>query len=150
MRRRVFRDPNAKATLEAIVHPEVHRLRDEAVQAAKAHGARLVISDIPLLFEVGLEHAFDGVILVDAPESVRLERLVRDRGLPPAEAQAMIDAQWPSVGKRAKATWVIDNDGPRAQLPARVAALWQALEVRAARASGDPLPDDAAAADTSP
>jgi dephospho-CoA kinase len=92
----------------------------------------VVISDIPLLFEVGLEHAFDGVIFVDAAESTRLARLVRDRGLSVDEAQAMIDAQWPAERKRAGATWIVDNDGPRDLLPARVAELWTTIEARAA------------------
>ncbi|MCE2899806.1 MAG: dephospho-CoA kinase [Gemmatimonas sp.] len=150
LRRRVFGDPAARATLEAIVHPEVRHLRDAAERAARGRGDRVVVSDIPLLFEAGLADRFEGVILVDAPEAVRLERLMRDRGLSRSDAQAMIDAQWPATRKRSLATWVIDNDGPRAQLPARVADLWQALEARAAHTTRPPLPDDATAADTSP
>ena len=59
------------------MHPAVGRLRDAQLAEAKRRGDAVVISDIPLLFEVGLEHAFDGVILVDAPEPVRLARLQR-------------------------------------------------------------------------
>jgi len=133
LRRRVFTDPVARDALNAIVHPTVGRLREARVAEARARGDAVVISDIPLLFEVGLEHAFEGVILVDAPAAVRLSRIVSDRGLAPAEAQAMIDAQWPSERKRADATWVIDNHGSRAQLEADVAALWQTLMGRLAR-----------------
>jgi dephospho-CoA kinase len=128
LRRRVFRDATAREALNAIVHPAVARLRDVRVREAEEAGARVIVSEIPLLFEVGLEHAFDGVVLVDAPPAVRRDRLVRDRGLSVDEAQAMIDAQWPADRKRAGATWVIDNDGPPAQLPERVAALWTALQ----------------------
>lgn len=138
LRARVFRDPAARDALNAIVHPAVRRLRDEAVAAARARGDRIVISDIPLLFEVGLEHAFDGVILVDAPESIRLERLVRDRGLSTADAQAMIDAQWPAERKRARATWVIENDGPREAIVPRVAAVWAEIEARADHRPANP------------
>jgi len=127
LRQRVFRDVQAREALNAIVHPAVKRLRDAEVEAALARGDRLIISDVPLLFEVGLDHAFDGIILVDAPLAVRRERLIRDRGLSPADADAMIAAQWPSERKRAGATWVIDNDGSREQLHARVAALWDTL-----------------------
>jgi dephospho-CoA kinase len=135
LRRRVFQDPVAREALNAIVHPAVRRLRDAHVAAARQRGDAVVISDIPLLFEVGLEHAFDGVILVDAPEPERLARLQRDRGLPRAEAQAMIDAQWPSARKRSGATWIIDNDGPKEQLPARVAELWQTIQALPLRGS---------------
>lgn len=135
VRRRVFRDPVARDALNAIVHPAVGRLRDQQLEEARRRGDAVVISDIPLLFEVGLEHAFDGVILVDAPEAVRLARLQRDRGLARDEAQAMIDAQWPSARKRAGATWIIDNDGPREQLEGRVAELWQTIQALPLRGS---------------
>ena len=141
LRRRVFQDPVARDALNAIVHPAVSRLRDAQLSAARQRGDAVVISDIPLLFEVGLEHAFDGVILVDAPEAERLARLQRDRGLAREEAQAMIDAQWPSARKRPGATWIIDNAGPREQLPERVAALWQTIQA---------LPLRGSSADTSP
>jgi dephospho-CoA kinase len=127
LRRLVFRDPEARAALNAIVHPAVSRLRDARFAEANRRGDAIVISDIPLLFEVGLEHAFDGVILVDAPVAVRRARLLRDRGLSGADADAMIAAQWTSDRKRAGATWVIDNDGSVAQLHERVAELWRTL-----------------------
>jgi dephospho-CoA kinase len=123
LREQVFADPAARDALNAIVHPDVRRRRDVAVQAALARGDQVIISDIPLLFEVGLEQQFDGVILVDAAPAVRLARLVRDRGLSAEEAQRMIDAQWPSERKRAGASWIIDNDGPREALAAQVAAV---------------------------
>lgn len=128
LRKRVFSDPLEREVLNAIVHPAVGRLRDARLAESRARHDKVVISDIPLLFEVGLEHAFDGVILVDAPPSLRLARLVRDRNLSAAEAQAMIDAQWPSERKRAGSTWVIDNDGSREQLAVRVADLWHAIQ----------------------
>jgi dephospho-CoA kinase len=136
LRQRVFRDPVAREALNAIVHPAVRQLRDAAVASASARGERIVISDIPLLFEVGLEHAFDGVILVDAPEAVRLARLVHDRGLTEADAQAMIDAQWSAVRKRAGATWIVENDGTREALRERVDAVWAEIEKRATTQAG--------------
>jgi len=127
LREKVFADPAERAALNAIVHPEVGRLRAARLGEADARGARIVVSDIPLLFEVGLEDAFDGIILVDAPAGTRLDRLVRTRGLSPDAARAMMDAQWPSEKKRAVATWVIDNDGSPEQLAAHVAGLWKTV-----------------------
>lgn len=126
----VFRDPSAKARLEAIVHPEVRRLRDAEYRAAEQRGEALVVADIPLLFEVGLEDEFDVIVLVDAPEAVRRERLVRDRGLDADEAQRMIQAQMPSHAKRARADVVIENTGTLAELEARAAEVWRELEAR--------------------
>ena len=131
LRQRVFNDPEARERLNAIVHPEVGRLRDAAFAAAVARGDRMVISDIPLLFEVGLEALFDAIVLVDAPPAIRRERLITDRQLSPAEADAMIAAQWPSEQKRDRATWVIDNGGSRAQLQARVFEVWHQLLLQA-------------------
>jgi dephospho-CoA kinase len=148
LRRRVFGDAAARDVLNGIVHPIVARLREAAVREARARGDALVISDIPLLFEVGLERAFDGVVLVDAPEAVRRARMVRDRGLSVEEADAMIAAQWPSARKRAGATWILENGGTRGQLARQVEALWPVL--LAADGAATPLPHGASAADTSP
>lgn len=123
----VFADAAKRDRLNAIVHPRVRALRDDRLAEAVARGDSIVISDIPLLFEVGLEAEFDGVIVVDAPVAVRLARLMANRALSETDASAMIEAQWPAERKRAGATWVIDNDGSREQLAARVAALWPLL-----------------------
>ena len=123
LRRTVFGDAGERRALDAIVHPEVARLRDAAVEAERARGASLVVCDIPLLFEVGLEDQVDRIVLVDAPAAVRRERLVRDRGLTTAEADAMIAAQMPADRKRAAAHHLIENLGTRETLHARVDAL---------------------------
>ncbi|MHB1311591.1 MAG: dephospho-CoA kinase [Gemmatimonadaceae bacterium] len=127
LRRIVFADPGQRAALDAMVHPAVGRLREAAVAAARARGDQLVICDIPLLFEAGLEGTVDAVVLVDAPRALRQARLVRDRVLSPAEAEAMIDAQWPSERKRGRARWVIDNAGTTAELESRARAVFDAL-----------------------
>ncbi|MBX7118320.1 MAG: dephospho-CoA kinase [Gemmatimonadaceae bacterium] len=132
LRRIVFADPAERRSLDAIVHPEVARRRDAAVAALAAGGAPLVVCDIPLLFEAGLEGTVDRIVLVDAPRAVRHARLVRDRGLTPAEADAMIEAQWPAEQKRARAQHVIENAGTRAALDAAVDALLVTLRAAAA------------------
>lgn len=131
LRRIVFRDSDERARLEQIVHPEVKRLRAEELAAAEAGGAPIVVADIPLLFEVGMEREFDLVVLVDAPEEVRLDRLVKDRGLERGEARRMIEAQMPSTRKRAHAHVVIDNIDTVAELEARAREVWSELRRRA-------------------
>jgi dephospho-CoA kinase len=130
----VFQDPGARKRLEAIVHPRVGELRDEAFARAAERGERLVVADIPLLFEAGLEGDFDVVVLVDAPEPLRLRRLVQDRGLGIDEARRMIDAQMPSGEKRERADIVIENDRSREALDARARAVWAELGRRVASA----------------
>ena len=96
LRHKVFGNEDELEALNAIVHPEVARLRDERVAEARERGDRIVLCDIPLLFEKKLTEDFDLLILVDAPRPMRLERLVRDRGLEEADAMHMIAAQMPA------------------------------------------------------
>lgn len=131
LRRIVMADAGARAALERIVHPAVHARRAELAAEAQARGDRVVVSDIPLLFESGYPEAFDAIVLVDAPEPVRLRRLVEQRGLTEAEAWEMIRAQLPAASKRARSHFVIDNDGDLAALERAASAVWRALVARA-------------------
>jgi dephospho-CoA kinase len=133
----VMADPDARLALEAIVHPAVQERRAARLEEARRAGARIVINDIPLLFEVMDPAAFDAVVLVDAPEEVRLARLVRERGLAEPEARRLMAAQLPSETKRAwrnpagKGSFIIENDGDLARLEERARAVWEELVARA-------------------
>ncbi|HWK89522.1 MAG TPA: dephospho-CoA kinase [Longimicrobium sp.] len=131
LRRIVFADTQARERLEGIVHPAVAAMRDEHYRRAAERGERVVIADVPLLFEVGMADEFDVVVLVDAPEEARLMRLVGDRRLDPEEARRMIAAQMPSELKRARADIVIDNTGTLGDLERRAREVWEELERRA-------------------
>jgi dephospho-CoA kinase len=109
------------------VHPEVERQRAALVEEARERGDRIVICDIPLLFEARLVDRFDKVILVDATRPRRLERLVHERQMSETEAMKMIAAQMPAELKRARADFIIDNDGTIADLEKRVRAVWSEL-----------------------
>ena len=127
----VFGQPAQLALLNAIVHPEVDRLRKVELEAARERGAPMVLCDIPLLFEANLSSDADTIILVDAPPAVRLERLEHTRALDRATAQTMIAAQMPSEDKRPLADFVIDNDGSIEKLRDAVDAVWRLVEKRA-------------------
>lgn len=128
LRRIVFSEPQQLEQLNTIVHPEVERMRAALVEQARQRGDRLVVCDIPLLFERRMTEGFDRIVLVDAPRPVRLERLVRERGLRETEAMDMIVAQMPAELKRARADFVIDNVGTLTQLDQRVTEVWSALQ----------------------
>lgn len=128
LRQRVFSDSEQLEALNAIVHPEVQRLRDQLIDDARRRGDRIVVCDIPLLFERRLVDQFDRIVLVDAPRPVRMERLVRDRGLEATEAMKMIASQMPAELKRARADYLIDNTGTPEELEARSREVWHALE----------------------
>jgi dephospho-CoA kinase len=131
LRRRVMADPDALAALNRIVHPAVHARRAALLAEASARGDRLVVSDIPLLFETADLNEFDAVVLVDSPEAVRLARLIEHRELDEDEARRMIRAQMPSEGKRPRSDYVIDNDGDPAALERAARVVWRALQSRA-------------------
>ncbi len=139
LRHIVMADAGARRELEQIVHPAVHRLRSERERAARAAGAAVVVHDIPLLFESLDPAAFDAVVLVDAPEPVRLERIKASRNLDDADARAMIAAQMPAESKR---RWrdpaghpaiLIENDADPATLERRARAAWETLVKRGAK-----------------
>ena len=127
LRRSVFNDPAQLEELNAIVHPEVERLRLRLLGAARQRGDRIVACDIPLLFEKHMAHLFDRIILVDAPRPLRFERLVRDRALRETEAMDMIAAQMPAELKRAGADFIIENASTLNALEQRVAEVWSHL-----------------------
>lgn len=128
----VFGDARARADLEAIIHPEVERRRAAALEDARADGATIVVADIPLLFEIGLERKFDTIVLVHADEAVRLNRLVRDRQMTESDARAVMASQGDSAAKRPRADLVIENNGSLAELEQRTDDVWRALQARAA------------------
>jgi len=131
LRARVLADPRALADLNRIVHPEVHRRRLELLEEARARGDRMVVSDIPLLFEADDPGAFDAVVLVDAPEVARRARLLTSREISPVEADRMMAAQLASTPKRTRSDYVIDNDGDLPALERAARAVWEALLARA-------------------
>jgi dephospho-CoA kinase len=123
----VFSDPAKLARLNAIVHPLVGEESARQVAAAEASGAPVLIHDVPLLVENGLQGLYDAVVVVAASPETQLERLTRLRGMTAEDAQARIDAQAPLEDKIAVATYVIDNDGPIEELAPQVDRVWRAL-----------------------
>ena len=130
LRALVLADPQALRDLNAIVHPAVAARRSELEAAARARGDRILINDIPLLFEVGRPEEFDRVILVDAPEPVRRARL-GSRGLSGDEIDRLCRAQIPSEVKRGRSDIVIDNIGTFDDLRAAALRAWESLERQA-------------------
>ncbi|HYD39321.1 MAG TPA: dephospho-CoA kinase [Anaeromyxobacter sp.] len=108
---RVFADPEARRTLEAITHPAVRALMEAEVRRLADEGHELGFYDVPLLYEVGLDRAVDAVVVVWTPRAVQLARLVERDGLTPFEAEARVAAQLPIDEKAARADFVVENTG---------------------------------------
>lgn len=118
----VFGSPERLAALNAIVHPLV-RARAAAITAA-APGDAVVVQDIPLLVETGQGHSFHLVVVVDAPEDVRLQRMLEHRGMTAEAARARMDAQATRADRLAAADAVLDNSGTVQHLLDQVDLLW--------------------------
>ncbi|MBU7599637.1 dephospho-CoA kinase, long form [Streptomyces sp. P38-E01] len=121
----VFADPDRLAALNAIVHPLVGA-RSEELKAAAGEDAVLV-HDVPLLVENGMMPLYDAVVVVDALPATQLDRLVRVRGMSEDDARARMAAQADREQRLEVADFVIDNDGPLADLEPAVRRLWQQL-----------------------
>jgi dephospho-CoA kinase len=131
LRETVLANPPALQELNRIVHPAVHQRRRRLLQEAQRRGERLVISDIPLLFEAADPAEFDAVILVDAPESTRRARLLASRSLTGDQIDRLMATQLSSALKRPASDYIIENDGDLASLERATNAVWQALMERA-------------------
>ena len=127
----VFADQDRLAELNAIVHPRVAERSGQLMEEALAAETEVVVYDVPLLVENGLEALYDVVVVVDAPDEVRVERVSRDRGMPREQVWDRIRAQADRDTRLAAADLVVDNSGSREELRARVAELWRELSARA-------------------
>ncbi len=121
----VFGDPAARARLNAIVHPHVRRLALERERYAEP--GQLIVHVVPLLFETGYAELVEKTILVAAPEGARIARVLERDGTDEAHVRARMAAQIDPRDARARADYVIDNDGNLAHLRDRTGAVYTAL-----------------------
>jgi dephospho-CoA kinase len=112
----VFQDDEARARLERILHPRIAVLRDRWLRDQWEREAPLVVSEVPLLFEAGLQDEFDRTVFIDSSEETSLLRLIERRGLDESESHRIMAAQMPPKQKQALADHVLDNDGDLEEL----------------------------------
>ena len=136
LRDRVFRDEEARQRLESILHPRIRELRERWLGEQRRRGEELVAAEIPLLFETGYAVGVDVTIVVHAPPAVRLERLVRLRGLGAEEASRIMSAQADAGETLGMADHVIPNDGTPAELEQCALELLAGLRARIRRERG--------------
>jgi dephospho-CoA kinase len=133
---KAFATPEGKAALDAITHPAIQAEFGRRMLAAPPDA--IVVMDVPLLVEsnTAAERGYEVVIVVEAPEHVRLDRL-EGRGLDRADAAARMKAQATDEQRRAVATHLIDNGTDHDALVAQVDALWTDLQSRHATKSSN-------------
>jgi dephospho-CoA kinase len=122
----VFGDPKMLKELNAIVHPAV---RDEIVRQSEVEVEtdKVVVLDVPLMVE-GIRYGSSGMIVVDLPVDIAVERLVSQRGFTEADARARMARQATREQRLAQADFVVDNSGTPEQLEAQIPALWEWIQ----------------------
>jgi dephospho-CoA kinase len=132
----VFADPEARRSLESIVHPEVARLFSEAVEAHRDTD-RIVVYVVPLLVERSLQGAFDLVIVVSAEPELRVARLTAERRMGDDDVRGRMSAQLSDEERERAGDVVIRNEGSVEELDRAVEDLWNDLQrVAGAREQG--------------
>ena len=124
----VFNDSSKRKILEQIIHPEVRRKCTERIKAIKKMAPNaIVVIDVPLLIETGLQKEFDTVIIVYANADTQIRRLMKRDGITEAEARKMVELQIPLAEKRRFADYIINNDGTREETETQVRKLFEAI-----------------------
>jgi dephospho-CoA kinase len=112
--------PEAIKQLEAIVHPLVRTVSDRFIGENEARGARVIVLDIPLLFETGRDNKVDAVVVVSAPADVQRARVLKRPGMTAEKLDALLARQMSDAEKRARGHFVVDSsrsfDSARAQV----------------------------------
>ena len=128
----VFVDPEALASLNGIVHPEVRRLAEARIaEARSADPAAVIVYEIPLLVETDRGGEWDLVVVADAPIEQRIARMVTLRGMSETDARRRVANQASDAERRAVADVVIDTSGSEADTLAQVDRLWERVSRRA-------------------
>lgn len=122
--RQAFATPEATEKLNSITHPHIRERTNALFAQAEQAGEDVVVYDMPLLIENGETSRVDHVLVVDAPDEVRVRRLVESRGLDESDAKARIKAQIDRDSRLAAADTVMDNGGTVDELLAQVDRFW--------------------------
>jgi dephospho-CoA kinase len=137
----VFNDAEALKALNGIVHPAVRAEMRRQVNEHR-HTDRVVVMDVPLMVEGGRRrYNTGGVVVVDVPVDVAVDRLVRFRAMDEADARARIGRQVTREERVAAADRVIDNSGDREALLAQVDELWTWILTLPPAPDEDPAPE---------
>jgi dephospho-CoA kinase len=120
---RVFGKPEELRRLERILHPMVRAVERRWMALQRARGEKLVVLDIPLLFETDRIDRVDGVIVVSAPLRLQRERVMRRPGMTAERFAAVLASQLPDRGKRQRADFVVSTALSRAAAARQIAAI---------------------------
>ncbi len=125
----VFASPAKLKKLESILHPFVIRETRRHISLIKKAGPKVIVLDVPLLFESGMDKLADLTIAVKAGKQIQLARCLR-QGLSRSEAEKRMRFQWPMAENIRRADMIIDNGGTAAQTRKQIKKIWEVLQRR--------------------
>lgn len=121
---KIFNNPEARKTLEGIIHPRIFEARERIIATATEP---VLIHDIPLLFETNMDDRFDEIVVVHCPAVIRVQRMIQDRGMAAEEAWSRVRAQISDEERLDRADTIIDNTKGIDELNAQVDAIAERL-----------------------
>lgn len=122
----IFGSEEKRKTLEGLLHPPIRKLMQERMaEQERLFPDKLVVVDVPLLYESQMEHLFQEVLVVYVDPASQLSRLMERDGLSGEEAKQRLDAQMPIEWKKEWADYVIDNSGTIGYTEEQVALFWR-------------------------
>ena len=128
MARKVFSDPEARARLNAIVHPYVGQEIRQLLEDLESRGVKMVLVEVPLLFEAGLAGGYDKIIVVDTDPQEQVQRLEARDQRDIQEIQGIIQAQMSLKDKAARGDYIVNNRGDLTETRGQVEKIWQDLQ----------------------
>lgn len=127
---RLAADPSGFKRLEAVVHPMVRARIKDFMDQAEQSGAALAVVEVPLLFETGFDYGFDAIGVTFVDEAVQRERVLARPGMTVDKLETILARQLPQAEKKARATYLFDTGGTRAQTEAMVRAVVASIQAR--------------------
>ncbi len=125
LRRIIVNDSTARLSLERFIHPEISKLIQRKMAQAEQQGYRVVVVEVPLLFELGMEEQFDLVVVVSAARKLRVKRLMERDNVSRDQAEELLNVQMPDKEKVKRGGFVLSNDGSTEQLIRSVNQLYE-------------------------
>jgi dephospho-CoA kinase len=125
LRRMITDDDDARLTLERLLHHEITKLINKNVGYAEKEGYRIVVIEVPLLFELGMKERFDWVVVVSADKELRIKRLMERDQTTRDAAEKLINVQMPDEEKIGRADYVVWNEDSMEKLEASVDVLFK-------------------------
>jgi dephospho-CoA kinase len=116
LRRMITDDDDARLAMERFIHHEIEKLILKNVVCAEKEGCRMVVIEVPLLFELGMKEKFDWIVVVSADKELRVKRLMARDQTSRDEAIGLIDVQMPEKEKIDRADYVVRNEGSMEKL----------------------------------